>query len=305
MNTVKYLERGLWGIVATPFSSPDFTIDELSLRREISLFRSIGASGVVALGVFGEGAALDSTEQIQVVRTVIDEAKGLPIVVGISERTTATAVEQAKRIVNSTGDNISALMVQVNSPSPAILVEHFTHIYNQTKLGIVLQDYPVVSGIKISINQILETVKQCPFIVAIKSESPPTSQAIAGLTAKTDIPVFGGLGGVGLLDELAAGAAGAMTGFSFPEGLLETLNVWNAQGIDAAREAFGKWLPLANFEAQPGIALAIRKELLKQRGVFTESIVRPPAPEFPEILRPMLLSHLAAAQKILNSSKGQ
>jgi 4-hydroxy-tetrahydrodipicolinate synthase len=304
VNSQQYLKRGLWGIVATPFSSPNFIIDTNSLRKEISLFSSIGASGVVALGVFGEGAALNSSEQIEVVKTVIDEANGLPIVVGISERTTATAIEQASEILAVAHGQISALMVQVNTPSPQALIKHLHQIYNQTKIGIVLQDYPVVSGVKISVNQILETVAECPFIVAIKSESPPTSQAIAGLSAKTDIPIFGGLGGVGLLDELAAGAAGAMTGFSFPEGLLETLNAWNLSGIDAAREAFSKWLPLANFEAQPGIALAIRKELLKLRGVFNESIVRAPAPEFPEILRPMLMSHLDAAQIILSKMKG-
>jgi len=304
VGSVQYLKTGLWGIVATPFLTPDFVIDKSSLRREIKFFRTIGATGVVALGVFGEGAALDSHEQIDVVSTVIDEAQGLPIVVGISERTTATAIEQAKGILAVADGKVSALMVQVNTPTPQELIEHLTQIYNQTKLGIVLQDYPVVSGIKISVSQILETVKQCPFIVAIKSESPPTSQAIAGLSAHTDIPIFGGLGGVGLLDELAAGAAGAMTGFSFPEGLLETLDAWNSGGADAAREAFSKWLPLANFEAQPGIALAIRKELLKQRGIFNESIVRAPAPEFPEILRPMLMSHFAAAEKILKKSKG-
>ena len=304
MGSVQYLKKGLWGIVATPFLTPDFVIDKSSLRREIKFFRTIGATGVVALGVFGEGAALDSHEQIDVVSTVIDEAQGLPIVVGISERTTATAIEQAKGILAVADGKVSALMVQVNTPTPQELIEHLTQIYNQTKLGIVLQDYPVVSGIKISVSQILETVKQCPFIVAIKSESPPTSQAIAGLSAHTDIPIFGGLGGVGLLDELAAGAAGAMTGFSFPEGLLETLDAWNSGGADAAREAFSKWLPLANFEAQPGIALAIRKELLKQRGIFKESVVRAPAPAFPEILRPMLMSHFAAAEKILKKSKG-
>lgn len=303
MGGFKYLDSGLWGIVATPFLKHDFEIDQSSLRREISLFRSIGARGVVALGVFGEGVALNAAEQVEVVTTVIDEAQGLPIVVGISERTTAPAVEQAKRIVASTGENVTALMVQVNSPRPEILVEHLRRIHQETNLGIVLQDYPVVSGIKISVKHILETVKQCPFIVAIKSESPPTSQAIAELALETDIPIFGGLGGVGLLDELAAGAAGAMTGFSFPEGLLETLNAWNEEGREKAREVFSKWLPLANFEAQPGIALAIRKELFKARGIFSESIVRPPAPGFPEVLRPMLLDHLAAAQGFLNNGK--
>jgi 4-hydroxy-tetrahydrodipicolinate synthase len=59
---VQYLKKGLWGIVATPFLTPDFVIDKSSLRKEIEFFRSIGATGVVALGVFGEGAALEGPQ---------------------------------------------------------------------------------------------------------------------------------------------------------------------------------------------------------------------------------------------------
>jgi 4-hydroxy-tetrahydrodipicolinate synthase len=39
------LAAGLWGILATPFSGPDLEIDESSLRREVALFREIGATG--------------------------------------------------------------------------------------------------------------------------------------------------------------------------------------------------------------------------------------------------------------------
>ena len=96
------------------------------------------------------------------------------------------------------------------------------------------------------------------------------------------MPVYGGLGGVGLLDELAAGAAGAMTGFSHPEGLQAALTAWADGGFRAAREAFAPWLPLVNFEAQPGVGLALRKEVLRRRGIIAESIVRPPAPKLPK-----------------------
>ena len=65
----------------------------------------------------------------------------------------------------------------------------------------------------------VEVLRECPFVAAVKAEAPPTPAAIGELTQHTDMPVFGGLGGVGLIDELAMGAAGAMTGFSHPEGL--------------------------------------------------------------------------------------
>ncbi|MET1052681.1 MAG: dihydrodipicolinate synthase family protein [Mycetocola sp.] len=286
------LAPGLWGILATPFLGADLAVDQDSLRRQVELFRDLPASGVVALGVFGEGVALDSREQVLVIDTVVASAPGMPVVVGLSARTTAPAIDQAKLSVDAAGPTLAGLMVQVNSASPAQLTRHLTAIHSATGAGIVLQDYPLVSGVAISSSQILATIADCPFIVAVKSEAPPTASAIAELTAGTDVPVFGGLGGVGLLDELAAGAAGAMTGFSRPEGLLAAISGWRSGGMPAAYDAFARWLPLANFEAQPRIGLALRKEAFRRRGIFTEAGVRAPASPMPDHLGPILQQHL-------------
>jgi 4-hydroxy-tetrahydrodipicolinate synthase len=137
-------------------------------------------------------------------------------------------------------------------------------------------------------------------VVAVKAEAPPTPPAIATLTARTGVPVFGGLGGVGLLDELAAGSAGAMTGFSFPEGLKACVDAWQRGGYQAALEAYLRYLPLVNFEAQARIGLAIRKEALRRRGLIAESRVRAPAPGMPESLEKQLDRHLAAVENMEN-----
>lgn len=184
------------------------------------------------------------------------------------------------------------MMVQACSADPAVLSKHLSAVHESTGAGIVLQDYPETSGVRIGAVAVLEVLELCPFVVAVKSEAPPTSVAIGRLTARTKVPVFGGLGGVGLLDELAAGAAGAMTGFSHPEGLRATLDAWSDGGFAAARAAFAPWLPLVNYEAQPGIGLAVRKEILHQRGIFEEGSVRPPAPSAPERILHLLPAHL-------------
>ena len=129
--------------------------------------------------------------------------------------------------------------------------------------------------------QVVSIVSACPFVVGVKSESPPTSVAVAHLAPRVDVPVFGGLGGVGLLDELAAGSAGAMTGFSHPAALAAVLRAHRDGGFEAARNAWAPWLPLANFEGQPRVGLAIRKELLRRRGVIASGRVRRPAAPLP------------------------
>lgn len=294
MTTVAHLPGGLWGILATPFMEGTLELDEESLRRETALFRDLGATGVVALGVFGEGAALDSREQERVVELVCESGGSLPVVVGVSARTTAVAIEQGTRACAVAGSQLHSLMVQVHSPQSSVLAPHLRAIHQATGAGIVLQDYPVVSGVTISTAEILATLHQSPFITAVKAEAPPTARAIADLTQNTDVPVFGGLGGIGLIDELAAGAAGAMTGFSWPEGLLEAVNAWQTDGISALIATWSRWLPLANFESQPGVGLALRKEMLRLRGIFESAAVRPPSPSAPASLTALMHAHIHA-----------
>ena len=300
MNTTP-LRHGLWGVLATPFHGPALEVDHDSLRREVDLYLAVPADGLVVLGVFGEGVALDSAEQAAVVEAVAKQAPGTPLVVGVSARTTAVAVEQARTAAAAAGPALAGVMVQVNTADPAVLARHLDAVHRVTGAGIVLQDYPEASGVRITAAAVLQVLADCPFVVAVKSEAPPTSAAIGALTAGTDVPVFGGLGGVGLLDELAAGAAGAMTGFSHPEGLRAALDAWARGGFTGARAAFAPWLPLVNFEAQPGIGLAVRKEILRRRGVFAESSVRAPARTAPETILSLMPAHLAA---VADSTEG-
>lgn len=292
--TAATLAPGLWGVLATPFHGPHLEVDLESLWREVDLYTGVPADGLVVLGVFGEGAALDTSEQAAVVAAVARRSPGMPLVVGVSARTTAVAVEQAHTAVAAAGSTLAAVMVQANSSDVGVLAAHLRAVHDATGVGIVLQDYPAASGIRITPADVVEVLHQCPFVVAVKSEAPPTAVAIGAITAATGVPVFGGLGGVGLLDELAAGAAGAMTGFSHPEGLRAALDGWRAGGYPAARAAFAPWLPLVNFEAQPGIGLALRKEILRRRGVFRDGSVRPPAPSAPEVMLGLMPNHLAA-----------
>ena len=287
-----HLDRGLWMVLASPFDD-DLALDTASLVRQLELAASVSAQGVVALGVFGEADALTRAEQQDVVRTVTT-ASDLPVVIGLSARTTAVAVEQARSCLEAAERPPKALMVQVNSPRAESLVQHLTAIHEATGLPVVVQDYPAASGTTVAADVLVDVVHACDgFVAAVKAESAPTPPAIALLAGAVDAPVYGGLGGVGLVDELACGAAGAMTGMSHPEGLRAALDAHDSGGFAAAHAAWSPWLPLANFEGQLRIGLSIRKEILRRRGVLTTGRVRPPAATLPPALAPLLEQHLA------------
>jgi 4-hydroxy-tetrahydrodipicolinate synthase len=305
------LERGVWGILATPFDAGG-QVDTESMRRQVELLATAGARGVVALGVFGEGARLDEAERRLVTEHALTTAHalGLGAVVGITtvdrEETIAQARAAAETAVRVAGDDalrpgglLRGLMVQVPTDDPALLAEHLQAVHDATGAGIVAQDYPRSSGVTIDADVLAAVVTTLPFIVAVKAESVPTPPAVARLTAGCDAPVFGGLGGVALIDELAAGASGAMTGFSYPEGLSATVTAFTEGGIDAAREVWAPWLPLAVFEQQDGLALGIRKEILRRRGILSDAFARPPAAACPTVLEDMMASHLIDAERRL------
>jgi 4-hydroxy-tetrahydrodipicolinate synthase len=252
----------------------------------------VGARGVIALGVLGEAARLDAEERALVLSTVVAAAQGLPVVAGMSALATAPAVEEARR---AAALGARAVMVRVPTTDSRALAGHVRTVADAAGLGIVLQDHPASTGITIAPSALSQAVRDSGVVVAIKAEAPPTAPTIAALASEVDMPIFGGLGGVSLLDELLAGSAGAMTGFAVPEALVAIVGAWGEGGFEAAREQILPWLPLLLFEAQEKYSLSVRKEILRRRGILAESGVRFPGLPMPDSVRRALDVHLASS----------
>jgi 4-hydroxy-tetrahydrodipicolinate synthase len=111
------------------------------------------------------------------------------------------------------------------------------------------------------------------------------------------------MGGVYFYEELVRGAAGTMTGFAFPEVLVAIHTAYTAGDRAGARAIFYRYLPLIRYEGQPGIGLALRKELLRRRGVIASAAIRHPGPvldpgsraELDELLRVLDLAGAGTA----------
>lgn len=296
------LAPGVWGVLATPFQRNTQDLDLDSLSDLVERYESIGATGLTVLGVFGEAAALTPEERRQVLEIAVG-CTNLPLVVGVTALATRSAIEEIRAAQEVAGQRLAAVMVQANSAMPEVLRAHLDAIHRATGAKVVLQDYPLASGVAISAAALIAVVTASPCVIAIKAEAPPTSVAIAELSAGTRVSVFGGLGGQGLLDELLAGAAGAMTGFSYPEALIACVGAWQREGYAAAAAQLAPYLPLINFEQQAKVALAIRKECLRERGLIKDAGVRAPAAGFPESLRHAMEVHLREASIALDLNR--
>ena len=67
-----------------------------------------------------------------------------------------------------------------------------------------------------------------------------------------------------------------MTGFAFPEVLVQVVSLYRAGKIDEAAKVFYRFVPLMRFEFQEGIGMAIRKEVLRRRGALATATTRAP-----------------------------
>jgi 4-hydroxy-tetrahydrodipicolinate synthase len=93
------------------------------------------------------------------------------------------------------------------------------------------------------------------------------------------VSILVGNGGLYLPQELQRGVDGAMTGFAYPEMLVEVVRLHHAGEVDKAEDLFDAYLPIVRHEQQPGWGLAVRKEILHRRGVITSPKVRAPGPK--------------------------
>lgn len=67
-----------------------------------------------------------------------------------------------------------------------------------------------------------------------------------------------------------------MTGFAYPEMMVEVVRHMQAGQTDRAQDLFDAYLPLARYEQQPGIGLAVRKYTMARRGIIANAALRRP-----------------------------
>ena len=270
---------GVFSVLPTPFRGGG-DIDVASLRRVVDLIVGAGVKGVTALGVTGEVARLTERERHLVVETVVQQVNGrAAVIVGASADGVRTCVEysrEAKSLGASAVMVSPPRMLKLNTES---VVNHYKALAEAVDLPIVVQDYPPISGFAMEAGLLARIAREVPAARTVKLEDPPTPFKTARILAaagETKVAILGGLGGVFLLEELLAGAAGVMTGFAYPEVLVQVVSLYRAGRVDEAGDVFYRFVPLMRFEFQEGIGMAIRKEVFRRRGAIVDASTRAP-----------------------------
>ncbi|KQZ42094.1 MULTISPECIES: dihydrodipicolinate synthase family protein [Ensifer] len=274
--------KGVYAIATTPFFE-DGSIDFNSIDKLTDFYEESGCTGVTILGIMGEAPKLEPEESRTIVKRVVSRSK-IPVIVGVSAPGFASMRSLAR---DSMEMGAAGVMI---APPPALrtddqIVNYFAGAVEAVGQDVpwVLQDYPLTLTVVMAPGVIAKIIANHSSCLMLKHEDWPGLEKISKLRAMQkagelrEFSILCGNGGLFLDFEPERGADGAMTGYGFPDMLTELMELSAVGKRDEAHDLFDAHLPLIRYEQQLGIGLAIRKHVLKRRGVIATDAQRKPA----------------------------
>lgn len=287
MNQLDTTAKGVYLIAVTPFTDSG-ALDLASTDRMVDFCLEKGVTGLTVLGIMGEAPKLTMEESRTFVQQILKRVAGrVPVVVGASSPGFAPMRELTQSVMD-----LGAAGVMVAPPSTVRtddqIVAYFDMVNETLGANVpwVLQDHPVATGVQMSTGVVLRILKNSPTCVMLKHEDCPGLAKLAAIRAASDkgelrrVSILtGNGGGLFLPEELTRGADGAMTGFAYPEMMVDVCAAHATGKVERAHDLFDAYLPLARYEQQANIGLAVRKHILAERGVIASAAVRKPGPK--------------------------
>lgn len=265
---------GVYTIAVTPFR-PDGSLDTASIDRVTDFYLECGVTGITALGVMGEAPKLDHAESIALVRQMVKRAGRVPVIAGVTSPGFAPMRALARDAMEA-----GAGGVMIAPPATLRSDDSVVSYYAQASEAIgadvpfALQDYPLAFSVVMTPQVLRRIVTDNPSCVMLKVEDWPSLDKITALRAlerageMRRTSILTGTGGVFVNYELERGADGAMTGYAFPDMLVDLVKLSRAGERDKAHDLFDAHLPLIRYEQQPGVGLSVRKYVLMKRGAI-------------------------------------
>ena len=293
--------KGCGTALVTPFRR-DGSLDVPALRRLVQFQLREGIDFLVPCGTTGEAPTLEHDEYLDVIRVVVEEARGkVPVVAGAGGNNTRKVVDLVREIRPIGVQAILSVAPYYNKPPQEGLYQHFKTIAESTDLPVILYNVPGRTSSNIEPATVARLSK-IPNIVGVKEASGSIVQQMEVLTAvECGFRVLSGddaftfplmaLGGVGVISVVSNEAPGAMTRLAHL--LLEG-------GYDDARKLNAKLLPLmqVNFIETNPIPV---KAALSMMGMIEEVYRLPLVPMKPE--NRAKLEKVLVAQGLLQPQK--
>ena len=266
---------GVFPAATTQFGA-DLALDTTATSAVQAALVRDGVHGVVLLGTVGENNSLTAEEKRTVLKGAVETVGGrVPLIAGVPELTTASAVAYARDAERIGVDGLMVLPAMVYVPTRAELEYHLRAVAQATSLPIMLYNNPPAYRVNIEI-ETLERLAELRNIVAIKESAPDPRRFTDLLNALGERYVlFAGLDDV-VFEALTLGARGWVSGLTnaFPAESLALYEAIRSSDLERARRIYRWFMPLLHLDSDPDLVQSIKlAEALMGRG---SERVRPP-----------------------------
>jgi 1-pyrroline-4-hydroxy-2-carboxylate deaminase len=219
-----------------------------------------GVHGLVLMGTVGEGNSLSAEEKRSVLRAAVEVSEGkAPVIVGVSEFTTATAAQFARDAERLGASGLMVLPAMVYVPTAAELEHHFRTVAAASGLPVMLYNNPPSYRVNIDMGT-LGKLADIPNIVAIKESAPDSRRFTDIFNAFGDrFVLFAGLDDVAF-EALTLGAKGWVSGLTnaFPAESLWLYEALRKGDLDQARKIYRWFMPLLHLDAEHDLVQSIK-----------------------------------------------
>jgi len=128
--------------LVTPFQ-PDFSLDEVALRKLIQRQIRGAVDFLVPCGTTGESPTLTRAEHLRVVEITLEEAAGkIPVLAGAGGYNTQEVIDLCRELEALGADGLLSVTPYYNKPTQEGLYQHYRAIAQSTRLPIVLYNVP-------------------------------------------------------------------------------------------------------------------------------------------------------------------
>ena len=272
---------GLWIPLVTPFR--DGAIDHAALATMTARLAQQGVSGFVACGSTGEAAALDKSEQLAVLETVLGAAQGLPVLMGLSGYHLGQTVEWVQTLAHYPLAGLLVPAPHYIRPSQDGLLHWFRTLADASSVPLVIYDIPYRTGATLATETLLALAAHSR-IRAIKDcgGNPVKTQA---LIADARLAVLAGEDAQ-MFTTLALGGTGAIAASAHWQAshFVELVALLRAGRLNEARQrwqAVQPWVEMCFAEPNP----APLKAVLAQAGWMRNELRAPMMPASKALLQ--------------------
>jgi len=264
---------------ATTHFHADGSLDFPALERHLEIVIQSGVSGLVMLGSLGENVSLGAAEKADVIRCAVGVANGrLPVVSGVAELNTATAVAWAKTVASVGGAGLMVMPAMAYRADADEAVAHYGAVAAATDLPVIAYNNPLAYHVDLT-PAVMDRLASHENITMIKESCGDPRRVTDLVNALGDrFTIFAGVDDL-ILECTMLGATGwiAGIGLAFPA---ENQRLWDlmmAQRWEEARTLYRWFSPLAHLDVGSKFVQNI-KLAIQEVGLGAEHVRLPRLP---------------------------